>query len=168
VESLHWLILIPFYFFGSITLLLSFILAARVSRLRVSVDPLVPGACALAVALIVVPLLAGWVTLDAYGGRVLVVLIVASFTLAGLDALLQPLVPLPLDEELRESEPGSRDGPRASNRSNRPVRDARRVECTTRSSRPDSVIRRVRVPVITAERSPPRRWTSSCMRGRGS
>jgi hypothetical protein len=102
---LHWLILIPFYFFGSITLLLSFILAARVSRLRVSVDPLVPGACALAVALIVVPLLAGWVTLDAYGGRVLVVLIVASFTLAGLDALLQPLVPLPLDEELRESEP---------------------------------------------------------------
>jgi hypothetical protein len=41
---LHWLIVIPLYFFGSITLLLSFILAARLLRLRVSVDPLVTGA----------------------------------------------------------------------------------------------------------------------------
>ena len=104
--SLHWMVVVPFYLFGSITLLLSFILAARLLRLRVSVGPLVPGACALAIGLVVVPLVAGWVTLDAYGGRVLVVLVVASFALAGLDALLQPLVPLPLDEELRESEPG--------------------------------------------------------------
>ena len=49
--------------------------------------------------------IAGWVTLDAYAGRVLVALIVASFALAGLDTLLQRLVPLPLDEELREGEP---------------------------------------------------------------
>jgi hypothetical protein len=91
--------------FGSITLLLSFILAARLLRLRVSVEPLVTGACALAIGLIAVPLVAGWVTLDAFAGRVLVVLIVASFALAGVDTLLQPLVPLPLDEELREGEP---------------------------------------------------------------
>jgi hypothetical protein len=102
---LHWLIVIPLYFFGSITLLLSFILAARLLRLRVSVDPLVPGASALAIGLIVVPLVAGWTTLDAYGGRVLVMLIAASFVLAGLDALLQSLLPLPLDAELREGEP---------------------------------------------------------------
>src|SRR5262245_37513411 len=101
---LHWLIVVPFYFFGSITLLLSFILAARLLRLRVSVDPLVTGACALAIGLVVVPLVAGWVTLDAYAGRVLVGLIVASFALAGLEGFLQPLVPLPLDEELREGE----------------------------------------------------------------
>jgi hypothetical protein len=105
VGSLHWLIVIPLYFFGSITLLLSFILAARLLRLRVSVDPLVTSASALAVGLIVVPLIAGWVTLDSYAGRVLVVLIVASFALAALDTLLQRLVPLPLDEELREGEP---------------------------------------------------------------
>jgi hypothetical protein len=105
VGSLHWLIVIPFYLFGSITLLLSFILAARLLRLRVSVDPLVTGASALAIGLIVVPLVAGWVTLDAYRGRVLVLLIVTSFALAGLDTLLQRLVPLPLDEELREGEP---------------------------------------------------------------
>jgi hypothetical protein len=101
---LHWLIVIPFYIFGSITLLLSFILATRLLRLRVSVDPLVPGACGLAIGLIAVPLAAGWVTLDAYAGRVLVVLIVTSFALAGLDTLLRPLAPLPLDEELREGE----------------------------------------------------------------
>jgi hypothetical protein len=105
VGSLHWLIVIPLYFFGSITLLLSFILAARLLRLRVSVDPLVTAASALAIGLIVVPLVAGWVTLDAYAGLVLAVLIVASFALAGLDTLLQSLVPLPLDEELRGDEP---------------------------------------------------------------
>jgi hypothetical protein len=44
------------------------------------------------------------VTLDAYRGRVLFVLIVSSFAVAGLDALLQSLLPLPLDEELREAE----------------------------------------------------------------
>jgi hypothetical protein len=91
--------------FGSINLLLSFIVAARFLRLRVSVDPLVTGACALALGLIVIPLVAGWVTLDAYAGRVLVVLIVASFVLAGLDTLLRSLVPLALDEELRGGEP---------------------------------------------------------------
>jgi hypothetical protein len=73
-------------------------------RLRVSVDPLVTGASASAIGLIVVPLVAGWVTLDVYAGRLLVVLIVASFALAGLDTLLRPLAPLPLDEELGESE----------------------------------------------------------------
>jgi hypothetical protein len=99
------MIVIPFYIFGSITLLLSFILAARLLRLRVSVYPLVTGASASAMGLIVVPPIAGWVTLDAYAGRVLVVLIVASFALAGLDTLLRRLVPLPLDEELREGEP---------------------------------------------------------------
>jgi hypothetical protein len=88
--------------FGSINLLLSFILAARLFRLRVSVDPLVTGASALAIGLIVVSLAAGWMTLDEHAGRLLVVLIAASFALAGLDTLLQSLVALPLDEELRE------------------------------------------------------------------
>jgi hypothetical protein len=104
VGRLHWLVLIPFYFFGSLTLLQSLILAARLLRLRISVDPLVIGACTLAIGLIVIPLVAGWVTLDAYRGRVLLVLIATSFAVAGLDALLQSVLPLPLDEELREGE----------------------------------------------------------------
>jgi hypothetical protein len=101
---LHWLIVIPLYFFASLALLLSFILVARLLRLRVSVEPLTAGASALAFALIVAPLVAGWVTLDAYTGRILLVLIVASFAAVGVDTLLQPLLPLPLDDELREGE----------------------------------------------------------------
>ena len=104
MRSLHLLIVIPLYLFSSITLLLSFILAARLLRLRVSVDPLVTGAPALAIGLIVISLAAGWMILDEHAGRVLVVLIAASFALAGLDTLLRSLVPLPLDEELREGE----------------------------------------------------------------
>ena len=48
---MHWLIVLPLYLFGSITLLLTFILAARLLRLRVSVDPLVTGASASAIAM---------------------------------------------------------------------------------------------------------------------
>ena len=94
---MHWMIVIPLYIFGSITLLLSFILAARLLRLRV-------------------PLAAGWVTVDAYTGRVLLVLVAASFALAGVDTLLGSVMPLPLDEELREGEPagGSTSGRAAS------------------------------------------------------
>lgn len=103
---LHWLIVIPLYFFTALTLLLSFILIARLLRLRVSVNPLVTGAGTLALGLIAAPLLTGWVTFDAYTGRLLVALIVASFAVAGLDALLQSPLPLPLDDELRES-PGA-------------------------------------------------------------
>jgi hypothetical protein len=105
VGSLHWLIVIPLYFFAAVTLSLSSILVARLMRLRVSFDPLVTGASAVAIGLIVGPLVAGWLTLDAHTGRVLLVLIVASFAVAGLDTLLQSLLPLPLDDELHEFSP---------------------------------------------------------------
>ncbi len=114
--SLHWLIVVPLYFFTTLTLVLSFIQVARLLRLRVSVDALVTGASALAIGLIVAPLVAGWVTLDAYTGRAMLVLIVASFAVAGLDALLrESLPPLPLDDELREVSP-----PRPAARSGAP------------------------------------------------
>jgi hypothetical protein len=105
--SLHWLIVVPLYFFTTLTLVLSFILVARLFRLRVSIDPLVTGASVLAIGLIVALLVAGWVTLDAYTGRVMLVLIVASFVVAGLDTLLRQSLPLPLDDELRELSPPS-------------------------------------------------------------
>src|SRR5262249_4619433 len=86
-------------------MLLSFILAARLLRLQVALDPLATAAARLVVGLIAVSLVTGWVTLDEYGGRGLVVLIVASFALAGLETLVRPSMPLPLDEELNEDEP---------------------------------------------------------------
>jgi hypothetical protein len=114
VGSLHWLIVIPLFFFAALTLSLSFILVARLMRLHVSFDPLITGASALAIGLIAAPLVAGWLSLDAYMGRVLPVLIVASFAVAGLDALLRSLLPLPLDDELLELSPPkspARSGP---------------------------------------------------------
>jgi hypothetical protein len=105
VESLHWLIVVPLYFFTALTLSLSLILVARLIRVRVSFDTLATGASAVAIGLIVTLLVAGWLTLDAYMGRVLLVLIVASFAVAGLDTLLQSLLPLPLDDELYELSP---------------------------------------------------------------
>jgi hypothetical protein len=102
---MRWLIVVPFYFFGSITMLLSFILAARLLHLRVALAPLVTGAVALVAGVIAVPLVTGWMTLDEYGGRGLIVLIAASFSLAALETFVRSSVPLPLDEELSEDKP---------------------------------------------------------------
>lgn len=41
--SLHWLVLIPFYFLTAPTLLLLAMLGARMLRLRVSINPIVCG-----------------------------------------------------------------------------------------------------------------------------
>jgi xanthine/uracil permease len=99
---LHWLIVIPLYFFAALALLLLSILIVRLLRLRVSVNPLVTGAVIFALALIVAPVVAGWVTLDAYTGRSLLVLILATFAIAALDTLLRSHLPIPLDKELEE------------------------------------------------------------------
>jgi uncharacterized membrane protein YedE/YeeE len=102
VRNMHWLILIPSYFFAALALLLLAILTARLLRLRVSVNPLVTGAVIVALGIVVAPLVAGWMTLADYNGRVLLALMVATFAAAGLDTLLQSRLPLPLDEELTE------------------------------------------------------------------
>jgi hypothetical protein len=102
VGSLHWLIVIPLYFFAALALLLLSIVVARLLRLRVSINPLVTAAVIAALAVVVAPLVAGWVTLEAYTGRVLAALLVASFALAALDTLLQSLLPVPLDKQLEE------------------------------------------------------------------
>jgi hypothetical protein len=102
LERLHWMVVIPMYFFTAMTLLALFILVARLLRARVSLDPLVASACALALGLAVGPLVVGWATLDAYTGRVVLGLIVVSLALTGLDTILRSPLPLPLDEELRE------------------------------------------------------------------
>lgn len=100
--NLHWLILIPFYFFGALGLLLASMATARVLRLRVSVNPLVVGAVLASMALLVVPLAAGWASIDDYSGLALLALVLVTFVVAALDTLLEPLLPLPLDKELNE------------------------------------------------------------------
>jgi hypothetical protein len=102
VGSLHWLIVIPLYFFAALSLLLLSIVGARLLRLRVSINPIVTAAVSAALLLVVAPVVIGWVTLEIYTGRLLVALLLASFAIAALDTLLQSLLPLRLDKELEE------------------------------------------------------------------
>ena len=98
---LHALIVVPYYFVSALAALPLLILGARLLRLKVSVNTLVGIAIGLAVASIVVPLAADWLDLDAFTGRPLLVLVLASLVLAAIDAALMRHLPLPLDDELR-------------------------------------------------------------------
>ena len=98
--SLHWLIIVPFYFFTALSFLLLIIVVARVLRLKVGVNPLVMTSVTTSIGLVAVPLMLNWADMHDYEGRYMLVIGLASFVLAGLDVILQQWLPLPLDEEL--------------------------------------------------------------------
>jgi hypothetical protein len=100
VGSLHWLIIIPFYFFTALSFLLLIIVVARVLRLKVGVNPLVMTAVTTSIGLVAVPLIFNWADLHDYEGRFMLAIGLGSFVLAGLDVILQQWLPLPLDDEL--------------------------------------------------------------------
>lgn len=97
---LHWLILIPYYFFLALSLALSFVLVARLVRAPLSANHLVTAAVLLALGGVSLPLATGWAVIDDYTTRGFVLLATASFLLAALDTLLATALPLPLDREL--------------------------------------------------------------------
>ncbi|HVO26488.1 MAG TPA: hypothetical protein VMW56_22995 [Candidatus Margulisiibacteriota bacterium] len=99
---LHWFILIPFYFFGSLAALPLLILICRLLRLKVSINALVGTAIALSIAGIAIPLACDWVDLAALRGRHMLALGVLSILLAAVDAALVNTLPLPLDQELQD------------------------------------------------------------------
>lgn len=99
---LHFLIVIPYYFIGALLALPLLMVICRILRLRTSINTLVGGAIGLAVAMIVVPLACDWVDLVSFTGRPLLLMVVASLLLAGVDVALAQRLPLPLDDELRE------------------------------------------------------------------
>ena len=99
----HWLVVIPFYFFSAIFTFLLLAVASRVVRLQVGANALAITAVIVAVALVAVPLVVGWIDLEHLNGRRLLVLGVATFVMAALDTLLQPHLPLPADRDLSES-----------------------------------------------------------------
>jgi len=102
VGHLHWFILIPFYFFGSLAALPLLIVVCRLLRLKVSINALVGMAIALSVAGIAVPLACHWVDLTSFRGGPMLVLGVLSMLLAAVDAALANALPLPLDQELQD------------------------------------------------------------------
>jgi len=98
----HWLILIPCYFFLAMSLLAGVMLLSRILRMKLPIDWLVGAAIALAVALTVGPLALDLVDLHEISARAVLLLGVGSFVLAGIDAALARVLPLPLDRDLEQ------------------------------------------------------------------
>jgi len=99
--TLHWLIVIPFYFFGALSLLLALMVVARLLRLKVKANTLVMIAVTVSIVGVALPLVAGWAEIHDYSGRIMLLIGVVSFLLAAADTLLEPRLPLPLDQDLR-------------------------------------------------------------------
>jgi hypothetical protein len=97
----HWLILIPYYFFGAITLLALGMLLTRIVRLKVDINVLIGIAIAGSLAAVVMLPAFGIVPLRRFTAWPMLALGVASFVLAALDALLARLLPSPMDESLQ-------------------------------------------------------------------
>ncbi|MCX8072754.1 MAG: hypothetical protein N3C12_09920 [Candidatus Binatia bacterium] len=99
---LHYLILIPYYFFGALALTTFFLVFCRVLGLRVPIAYLVGAGVVGTVVGLVVALATYHISIDHFGFLPLIALLAASFVFAGIDALLQRWRPLPLDQELAE------------------------------------------------------------------
>ena len=97
---MHWLVVVPFYFFGALATFLVLALASRVLRLRVGANGLAITAVILGVGVVAIPLAADWIDLAHLGGRRLLVLGASTFVLAALDTALQSVLPLPADHDL--------------------------------------------------------------------
>jgi hypothetical protein len=100
VGSMHWLIVIPFYFFGALTLLLALMLLCRLVRVSPPVNSLVMVAVFASLALFIAGFALDLISLHYLSGVRLLILGLASFALAAIDATLQTWLPLSLDQEL--------------------------------------------------------------------
>jgi len=94
---LHGLILIPYYFLGTMCLVALITLLCRVIRLNTSGGAFVPLAVAISVGAITISLVTGWATLADFHWKGVVALMASSFVLAGLDAGLKKVLPLTCD-----------------------------------------------------------------------
>ena len=99
---LHGLIVVPYYFVAPLASLPLLMVISRLLRLQVAINTLVGSAIVLSLVSIIVPLICKWVSLEAFTGRPLAVLVLLSFVFTALDAALARVLPLPLDDELRE------------------------------------------------------------------
>jgi hypothetical protein len=100
--TIHWLILIPYYFVGTLTALPLLMLICRMLRAKIAINTLVAAAIVLSLAGIIVPLASDWLDLRHFTGRPMLVLLLLSFAFAAADGALAPRLPLPLDDEIRE------------------------------------------------------------------
>lgn len=97
---MRWLILFPYYFFGAMALMAFFMVLCRLLRIKTDINVVVGTAMSLAVGLLVAALAFGGVQLAMLKVVPLLVLGAASMLLAGVDAALARVLPLPLDKDL--------------------------------------------------------------------
>lgn len=102
MSNLHWLIVIPFYFFAALSLFFALSIPCRIVRAKVGANALATSAALTAVLTAVLPVVAGWIPLAAYTTLRMIALGLASFVLAAIDTVLMPRLGLPLDDELRD------------------------------------------------------------------
>jgi hypothetical protein len=99
---MHWLILIPYYFFGALTVLAFLMLSCRVLRLKAGMGTIAAVAVGVVIASLFFLLTFGVFAIHDFTFLPMLGLFALSLVLAGLDALLASSLPLPLDEELEQ------------------------------------------------------------------
>lgn len=97
---LHYLILVPYYFFGALTLTVLLVVFCRLFSLRVPIAYLVGGGVLGTVAGLAIALATYHISIEHFGFVPLLLLFAASLLLTTLDATLQRWRKLPLDDEL--------------------------------------------------------------------
>jgi hypothetical protein len=98
----HWLVLIPYYFFSSMTVLALLMVLCRLVRVKADINVLVGLAIVLALLLVIAPLALDLIDLVHLKALPLLALGLSSFVLAALDAALARVLPLPFDRDLQE------------------------------------------------------------------
>ncbi len=102
MSSLHWLILIPYYFFTALSLYLAFALVCRFARLSASANPIAIAAVVGALVATAAPLVLDWTEISQYSWQPLVGLFAVSMTLAAIDTALMGTLGIPADAELED------------------------------------------------------------------
>lgn len=103
--ALHWLILIPYYFFGALALLSLMILISRILRLGVRINTLVSIAMVVTVFDLAFVLTTGILSIDDFTALPMIGLFAVSLVVAFIDYALLGNLPLSLDEEMQGDDP---------------------------------------------------------------
>jgi hypothetical protein len=102
VSSLHWLVLIPYYFFSALSFFLLFSVICRLVRAPVSANPMAITAILAGLVATAAPLLSGMTSLANYSWPGMLGLFAISMVLALADSLLKASLSLPADAELED------------------------------------------------------------------
>lgn len=102
MSSLHWLILIPYYFFSALSFFLLFSVICRVVRASISANPIAITAVVAGLVATAAPLLSGATELADYSWPGMLALFAISMVLALVDTILKGSLSLPADAELED------------------------------------------------------------------